>query len=234
VRHATREADIHRSLHHPRVVSLTDVFEIDGDAFCTVLEYCPGSDLEFYLKTHTTLPEREACSIISQVLSALLYLNSQAQRIIHFDLKPGNILYHHGEIKITDFGLSKVMPATHTSNEPIDLTSQGAGTYWYLPPECFETSGPTPPQISGKVDVWSAGVILYQLLFGRRPFGEGMSQEKLLRGAGAVMSAEVEFPARPAVSETAQAFVKRCLTRRQEDRPDIRTLMNDPFLRRNR
>lgn len=49
----------------------------------------------------------------------------------------------------------------------MDLTSQGAGTYWYLPPECFVV-GKTPPKISSKVDVWSLGVIFYQCLYGKK------------------------------------------------------------------
>lgn len=63
----------------------------------------------------------------------------------------------------------------------IELTSQGAGTYWYLPPECFQMGSQAAPRISNKVDVWSAGVIFYQMLYGRRPFGEGCSQEQILR-----------------------------------------------------
>lgn len=55
----------------------------------------------------------------------------------------------------------------------MNLTSQGAGTYWYLPPECFKKD----PQINSKVDIWSCGVIFYEMLFGRKPFGHEMSQE---------------------------------------------------------
>ena len=76
-------------------------------------------------------------------------------------------------MKITDFGLSKIIENEHASS--LELTSQGAGTYWYLPPECFQMP---PPPISSKVDVWSAGVILYQMLFGKRPFGDDLSQER--------------------------------------------------------
>jgi tousled-like kinase len=104
-------------------------------------------------------------------------LNSQKRPIIHYDLKPGNILFNNGEVKITDFGLSKIM---EEDSEFVELTSQGAGTYWYLPPECFEMGGKQPPMISSKVDVWSVGVIFYQLLYGKKPFGNDMSQQKFL------------------------------------------------------
>lgn len=134
-RHALREYNIHKALDHPRVVKLYDVFEIDANSFCTVLEYCDGHDLDFYLKQHKMIPEREARSIIMQVVSALKYLNEIKPPVIHYDLKPGNILLTEGnvcgEIKITDFGLSKVMDEeNYNPDHGMDLTSQGAGTYW--------------------------------------------------------------------------------------------------------
>lgn len=89
IKHALREYNIHKQLDHPRIVRLFDVFEIDSNSFCTVLEYCDGHDLDFYLKQHKLLPEREARSIIMQVVHALKYLNEIKPAIIHYDLKPG-------------------------------------------------------------------------------------------------------------------------------------------------
>lgn len=74
VKHAMREKDIHKSLDHPRIVRLFDLFTIDNDSFCTVLEYCDGNDLDFYLKQHKQIPEKEARCIIMQVFIILLKL----------------------------------------------------------------------------------------------------------------------------------------------------------------
>jgi tousled-like kinase len=90
----------------------------------------------------------------------------------------GNILLSGGsvgDIKITDFGLSKIMdPEIYNPDHGMDLTSQGAGTYWYLPPECFMV-GKIPPKISSKVDIWSLGVIFYQCLYGKKVCGNSFS-----------------------------------------------------------
>ena len=93
IKHALREYNIHKQLDHPRIVRLFDVFEIDSNSFCTVLEYCDGHDLDFYLKQHKFIPEREARSIIMQVVHALKYLNEIKPAIIHYDLKPGKTLH---------------------------------------------------------------------------------------------------------------------------------------------
>jgi len=201
-------------------------FEIDVNSFCTVLEYCDGGDLDAYLKSQKVLPEREARCIISQIFAGLKYLNEQKQPVIHYDLKPGNILFSNGEVKITDFGLSKIMDENADS---LELTSQGAGTYWYLPPECFETG--KPPLISSKVDVWSAGVILYQLLYGKKPFGNELSQQRIL-SENIIPNAKLDFPAKPVVDSAAKDFISRCLTYSQALRPDVFACCNDNFIRR--
>jgi len=95
IKHALREYNIHKQLDHPRIVRLFDVFEIDSNSFCTVLEYCDGHDLDFYLKQHKFIAEREARSIIMQVVHALKYLNEIKPAIIHYDLKPGMYYWLH-------------------------------------------------------------------------------------------------------------------------------------------
>uniref|UniRef100_H2UXW9 non-specific serine/threonine protein kinase n=1 Tax=Takifugu rubripes TaxID=31033 RepID=H2UXW9_TAKRU len=209
-KHACREYRIHKELDHPRIVKLYDYFSLDTDSFCTVLEYCEGNDLDFYLKQHKLMSEKEGRSIIMQIVNALKYLNEIRPPIIHYDLKPGNILLVNGtacgEIKITDFGLSKIMDDdSYNSVDGMELTSQGAGTYWYLPPECFVV-GKEPPKISNKVDVWSVGVIFYQCLYGRKPFGHNQSQQDILQENTILKATDVQFPPKPVVTPEAKAL----------------------------
>ncbi|CAM9629319.1 unnamed protein product, partial [Choristocarpus tenellus] len=160
----------------------------------------------------------------------------QRRAIIHYDLKPGNILFDdNGDVKITDFGLSKVriqqiVDQDSGGGTSMELTSQGAGTYWYLPPECF-VMGKTPPRISSKVDVWSLGVVFFQMVYGKRPFGEGQTQDAILHDNVMLRATRVTFPETPAVSEEAKAFIRACLTHSQSARPDVQAMCNLPYLK---
>ncbi|KAI4382199.1 hypothetical protein MLD38_008194 [Melastoma candidum] len=228
IRHAIREYNIHKSLVHHHIVRLWDIFEIDHNTFCTILEFCSGKDLDAVLKATPLLPEKEAKIILVQIFQGLVYLNKRAQKIIHYDLKPGNVLFDEfGVAKVTDFGLSKIVEE-NVGSQGMELTSQGAGTYWYLPPECFDLS--KIPLISSKVDVWSAGVLFYQMLFGKRPFGHDQTQERILREDTIIKARKVEFPTRPAVSSEAKELIRRCLTYDQAERPDVLTIAKDPYL----
>ena len=255
-KHATREYEIHKALSHPNIVRLVDVFEIDQDSFATVLELCEGDDLDMRLKRRTQLSEREARSIIVQMLRGLLYLNigetgsssgaasakstahaaKATPKVIHYDLKPGNILFDKtGQVKITDFGLSKIFEES-TGKSTMELTSQGAGTYWYLPPECFVV-GDSAPQISSKVDVWAVGVMFYQMLYGKRPFGEGLSQERILTSQAILNATEVIFPENTReikVSSEAKEFIKKCLHHSQLFRPTIPDLCTEAYIMNSR
>lgn len=132
-----------------------------------------------------------------------------------------NILFHRNEVKLTDFGLSKITPEGHTDG--IELTSQGSGTYWYLPPECFGSS----PVITSKVDVWSAGVILYQMLYGRKPFGHGLSAEALLQQRTMLQGIKPEFP-KDAHAQSVQ-FIRKLLDPDPARRPEVLTILQDEY-----
>jgi tousled-like kinase len=232
-KHVSREYEIHRNVRHPRIVSLYDVFEIDNNSFATVLECCSGKDLDMLLKERRRLPERDARAILLQILSGMRYLSHPSedgsrQGIIHYDLKPANILFDdNGDANITDFGLSKIVDAPDPA-ESMELTSQGAGTYWYLPPECFVTDDNV--RISNKVDVWSIGVIFFQMVFGKRPFGDGQSQDRILADKTMLNAHEVCFPEKVEVSSECKQFIRACLTYDQAFRPSIAQLCENAYV----
>lgn len=152
----------------------------------------------------------------------MVYLH--AAKVIHYDLKPANVLFNRGAVKITDFGLSKELV---TDESHMALTSHGAGTYWYLPPECLPGSGSYDIniRISPKVDVWSVGVLFYQLLYGKKPFGEGMSQDQMARSEKNWI---VQFPeTKPAISEETKHLVRRCLASDPLSRPTAQQVFEE-------
>ncbi|PNH01032.1 Serine/threonine-protein kinase TOUSLED, partial [Tetrabaena socialis] len=86
---------------------------------------------------------------------------------------------------------------------------------------------PRPPP-RPQLDVWSCGVIFYSMLYGRKPYGETMSQEQMLRERVMAVQKEVEFPAKPAVSNEAREFIRRCLAWNQDQRPDVEAAAAHP------
>jgi len=221
-RHAKREYEIHKSLSHPRVVPFYDIIGVNNGTFCTILQFCEGTDLDMHLKMRHHLKESEARCLIAQVLEGLQYLNQQSQPIIHYDLKPANLLINNCEAKITDFGLSKRNDSPTTSE--IDLTTPGAGTYWYLAPECFVGA-----KISNKVDMWAVGIIFYQMLVGERPLGHKLSQKEILEH-GSILRGEITFPSSPKISDEAKKFIRDCLSHNPRDRPNpLDCLQTHPY-----
>ena len=229
IKHTIRENQIHKEINHSKIVKHFDTIEIDNNSFCTVLEYCSGPDLATYLQRNRFIQEKEARIIITQILEGLEYLNKLPNKIIHYDLKPENIIFNNMEAKISDFGLAKII---ESNTDRVQLTSQGVGTYWYLPPECFEEKKNV--NISSKVDIWSIGVILFEMFFRKKPFGQNYTHDKLLKERVMQNAKIVEIPNKPNISDECKDFIRHCLAYHQEDRYDVFQALESPFIKQDK
>ena len=158
-----REAEVVAKLSHPNIVTIFDVGE-DLDLSFLAMEYLQGESLEKYTSKRNLFPVKKCLEIIAQVCDALEYAHTHD--IIHRDIKPENImLLGDGSIKVTDFGIARITTSTKTRTGIIK------GTPYYMSPE--QTKG---LKLSGRSDIFSLGVVFYQLLTGRLPFdGENMA-----------------------------------------------------------
>ena len=158
VRRFQREALSASSLSHPNIVEIYDVGEDDGDYFI-VMEYGPGKNLKQLLKRRGSLTVEEVVDIMLQITSAMSVAHDNL--IIHRDLKPQNILImDDGGVKITDFGIAMALNATQLTQ-----TNSAMGSVHYFPPEQANGKGATL-----KSDVYSLGIMMYELLTGELPF----------------------------------------------------------------
>jgi serine/threonine-protein kinase len=154
------EAVSSASIEDPRIVGIYDTGDDDGVAYI-VMEFVDGLDVRRLLDEQGRLPPREAVRITSQVARAL----DRAHRsgIVHRDIKPANVLVaSDGRVKVTDFGIAKATQFRH------DLTSTGTivGTARYLAPE--QVNG---DPVDARADQYATGLLLYEMLSGRLPFG---------------------------------------------------------------
>ena len=154
-----REAELCAALHHPNVVTLFEAgYEDDVVAFLAT-EYVEGESLQSRLKRTRPLPLSEALSITADVLRALAYAHGKG--VIHRDIKPGNIIIAtSGEAKIADFGIARPVDSSLTG------TNSLLGTPNYMSPEQVKSSSITP-----RADLFSVGVVMYEMLTGVKPFG---------------------------------------------------------------
>jgi serine/threonine protein kinase len=152
------ELDIMKFCNHKNIVKYIDSFE-DSDYIYLVQEYMDGGDLLNYISHKSLLNENEIRNIFKQVANGLKYLHYYG--IVHRDLKPQNILIKNNEeVKIIDFGLSKVLGNYETTNDCL-------GTIYFTSPEVLKQD-----KYNNKVDVWSLGIILFFLVYGRVPFDD--------------------------------------------------------------
>lgn len=163
-------------LDHPNIVRVTDSFEENG-TYYYVMDYIDGDNLNDYLKGHE-VTQKEALDIIRDVATALMYMHEE-KKMLHLDLKPGNIMRRHGDghIFLIDFGLSK-----HYSSDgqPETSTSIGLGTAGYAPIE--QANQMKSGEFRPTIDVYALGATLFKLLTSETPpqASEMVSDDELI------------------------------------------------------
>ena len=159
----TREAKALASLNHPNLVAVYS-FGKAGEHFWFAMEFVDGINLRQRLKAEPVDPTR-SLEIVRSICEALAYAHNQG--VVHRDIKPENILVDkQGRVKITDFGLAKVLgPAG--DRDHLTMTHQAMGTPIYMAPEQLERPG----QVDHRADIFSLGVVFYELLTGELPLG---------------------------------------------------------------
>lgn len=158
IRRFRREAQSATSLAHPNIVSIYDVGE-ENDLYYIVMEYVDGQTLKQYIQQNSPLKVEDAIGIMRQLTSAISHAHQN--HIIHRDIKPHNILIDHdGNVKVTDFGIAMALSATS-----ITQTNSVLGSVHYLSPEQARGG-----MANRKSDIYSLGIVMFELLTGRLPF----------------------------------------------------------------
>jgi hypothetical protein len=168
-----REAQALALLAHPHIVAVHD-YGRAGELYYLVLEYVDGVNLRAVLKARTMSPE-QALSIVPQICDALEF--AHAHGVVHRDVKPENILLDRaGRVKITDFGLAKLL-GVEVPLGSLTSTGQVLGTLRYMAPEQMER----PLQVDHRADIYSLGVVFYEMLTGEIPMGRFAPPSKKVR-----------------------------------------------------
>ena len=216
VRRFQREALSASSLAHPNIVEMYDVGEDDG-TYYIVMEYVEGKTLKQLLKKRGTLTLSEAIDIMSQLTDGMAHAHDSY--IIHRDLKPQNIMIKDdGQIKITDFGIAMALNATQLTQ-----TNSVMGSVHYLPPEQASGKGCTI-----KSDIYSMGIIFYELLSGSLPFrGENAVEIALKHMKEPLPSLREEHPEIP---QSIENIIRRATAKNPKNRYETARDMHEDLL----
>ena len=216
VRRFQREALSASSLAHPNIVEMYDVGEDDG-TYYIVMEYVDGKTLKQLLKKRGTLTLSEAIDIMSQLTDGMAHAHDSY--IIHRDLKPQNIMIKDdGQIKITDFGIAMALNSTQLTQ-----TNSVMGSVHYLPPEQASGKGCTI-----KSDIYSMGIIFYELLTGSLPFRGDNAVEIALKHMRDPLPSVRED--NPSIPQSIENIIKRATAKNPKNRYDSARSMHEDLL----
>lgn len=215
VEQMNREIEIMYSLNHPHVVKLINHFE-DDDSFYLVMNYASKGQLYSHLKRSGKFEQRIAAQYLRETIEALMYLHNFHPPIIHRDIKPENILLDENyRVKLADFGWSNY------ENSSAERKTY-CGTPEYLAPEMLSKKGHDT-----SVDIWSIGILMFELLCGKSPFA-GRSPEELFNNIrDHRMNWPRDFP------PLAKNLVSLILKQNPKERITLKEVLNHMWFQQN-
>ena len=215
----TREAQTSAHLSHPHIVPIYDVGEHEGIAYF-VMSMVTGGNLGSHLAHEPRQPINEVRRILAEIADALAYAHLRG--VIHRDIKPDNILLdgNSGRAMVTDFGIARAMEG----GTRLTATGIAVGTPTYMSPEQAEGDR----EIDGRSDIYSLGVVAYQMLTGRVPFTGGNSMALLLKHVTERPRPVAEL--RPETPRVLREVIERALAKSPEDRWPTATALREALM----
>ncbi|OQB89390.1 MAG: Serine/threonine-protein kinase PrkC [Candidatus Cloacimonetes bacterium ADurb.Bin117] len=204
------EAQIQNLLTHTNIVAFKDFFQEDGNWFL-VQEYAQGITLRELINNTGPIREERTLNIFRQLTDALSYAHTKG--IIHRDVKPSNIMVDHKNgdaVKVMDFGIARLINDIHLTQ-----TGDTIGTVYYMSPEQVVAA----KDIDQRSDIYSAGIVLYEMLSGRLPFNVSTSSTFHIQDA--IVNKDVPDPrlVYPNISDRTVALLHRLTIKDREQRP---------------
>ena len=208
-----REVEINYKINHPNIVKLFGHFE-DNECCYLLMEYIGGGDLFSYIPVNgkSILKPEQAASIIKDVISAVYYIHHMNPPIMHRDIKPENVLITSDlKAKLTDFGLCAYI-------QPGILRKSTCGSPIYMSPEMIDKTGHNE-----KIDIWSIGVLLFELLTG----DQAWAGENLATIEYNIRNLRISWP--EDMNGFPSELIKKILKKNPEERISLTDMLNDPF-----
>jgi len=222
-----RETLLMARFHHPGAVTLYDASLNDGNGPCIVMEYVKGVNLETLLARNGRMNAPRVGRILGELCEVLQAAHDEG--IIHRDLKPANLMVIDPDtprerIKVMDFGLAKLIEADHARKVTDTNVDFAVGTPGYIAPEQVRGE-----EMDHRGDLYSVGVMTYELLTGRLPFTGPNSMDILLAHATEPPPTFAELGLKGWVPREIEQIVMACLAKDPEDRPQTGRELADRF-----